>query len=112
LYKSTKNILYRSEKILSKSSYILNLYVFCTNNSSKKKKKKYVALLPSMSILGFILSDAHFCLSYEKELLRNFCLSYEKIDYCKIRNSIIKIAISSDRNHFLSLYLCFQKFYF
>jgi len=36
-----------------------------------------VALLPSMSVLGFILSDVHFC------------LSYEKVNYCEIQNSII-----------------------
>jgi len=40
LYKSTKNILYRSEKILSKSSHTLNLYVFCTMIPLKKKKKR------------------------------------------------------------------------
>jgi len=34
--------------------------------------------LPITSVLRFILSDAHFC------------LSYEKINYCKIQNSIIK----------------------
>jgi len=41
-----------------------------------------------MSVLGFILSNAHFY------------LSYGKLNYCNIRNSIIKTAIS-DRKHFL-----------
>jgi len=38
-----------------------------------------------MSILGFILSDDYFC------------LSYEKVNYSKIQNSTIKTPISSDR---------------
>jgi len=42
-----------------------------------------------MSVLGFILSDAHFC------------LLYKKFNYCKIRNSIMKTAMSSYRKHFL-----------
>jgi len=38
-----------------------------------------MALLPTMSVLVyFILSDAHFY------------LSYEKVNFCKIRNGIIK----------------------
>jgi len=36
-----------------------------------------------------------------KFILFYFCLSYEKINYLKIRNSIIKIVISSDRKYFL-----------
>jgi len=44
--------------------------------SVKKKAKKYVTSLPTMSILKFILSDANFYLW--------------KVNYCKIRNSIIK----------------------
>jgi len=35
-------------------------------------------LLPAMSVLRFTLSNAHFC------------LSYEKVNYCKIQNGIIK----------------------
>jgi len=30
-----------------------------------------------------------------------FILKYRKVNYCKIRNSIIKTAILSDRKHFL-----------
>jgi len=50
-----------------------------------------MALLPTMSILTFILSDDSFWL----------ILFYEKVNYCKIRNSIIKIAVSFDRKSFL-----------
>jgi len=39
-----------------------------------------VTLLPIVSVLEFILSDAHLI----------FYLSYEKVNYCKIRNNIIK----------------------
>jgi len=49
----------------------------------------YCLLCIVYSVLGFILSDAHFC------------FSYEKVNYCKIRNGIIKAATSSDRKHFL-----------
>ena len=41
-----------------------------------------------MSVLELILSDAHFC------------LPYEKFNYCKIRNDIIKIVILTDERHF------------
>jgi len=37
-----------------------------------------MTLLSLMSVLGFILLDVYFC------------LSYEKVNYCNIRNSIIK----------------------
>jgi len=48
--------------------------------------------------LLYIMSVLEFC---------HFCLSYEKVNYCKIRKSIIRIAISSDRKH-SSLYLCLE----
>jgi len=42
-----------------------------------------------MSVLKFILLNAHFC------------LSYKKINYCKIQNGIVKNTISSDGKYFL-----------
>jgi len=45
-----------------------------------------------MSFLEFILSDAHFC------------LSYEKVNYYKIQNSIIKTAILFDRQVLVCIY--------
>jgi len=50
-------------------------------------------------VLRFILSDDRVC------------LSYKKINYCKIRNSIIKTAMLFDRKHFL-VYICVSKVLF
>jgi len=44
------------------------------------KRKKYVALLFIVSVLESMLSDAYFC------------LFYEKINFCKITNNIIIIV--------------------
>jgi hypothetical protein len=54
-----------------------------------RKKRKVYLLLRIMSVLGLILSDTRFC------------LFYKKLNYRKFRNDIVKIAISSDRRHFL-----------
>ena len=48
-----------------------------------------MTLLPTVSVLGSILSNSYFY------------LFYIKVDYCKIANSIIKTAILSDSKYFL-----------